>query len=57
MEFDQNNEVVKLCAKGMEFEGKGQPEEAAKYFKKAWNLSKTDFEKFTFPIFPSTSLS
>ena len=47
MIFDQDNEVVKLCAEGMEFEGKGQPEEALKLFQKAWNLSKTDFEKLT----------
>jgi hypothetical protein len=38
MEFDLNNKVVQLCAKGMELEGLAQPEEAAKVFDEAWRL-------------------
>lgn len=47
MEFDPNNNVVKLCAQGMDMEGKGKPEEASKLFLQAWNESTNDFEKFT----------
>ncbi len=47
MEFDQNNEVIKLCAKGMEMEGQGQQSNASNLFNEAWNLAITDFEKFT----------
>lgn len=46
MEFDQNNNIVKLCALGMEMEGKGKPEEANKLFMQAWNEATNDFEKF-----------
>ena len=47
MEFDQNNNVIKLCAQGMEMEGNGKPEEANKLFTQAWNEATNDFEKFT----------
>lgn len=47
MEFDQNNEVIQLCAKGMELEGYGQISEASNLFDEAWNLATSDFEKFT----------
>lgn len=47
MGFDPNNEVIKLCAKGMELEGHGKPEEANKLFMQAWNEAASDFEKFT----------
>lgn len=47
MEFDPNNHIVKLCAQGMEMEGKGRPEEASKLFLQAWNEATNDFEKFT----------
>jgi hypothetical protein len=47
MEFDPNNNVVKLCAQGMEMEGKGKPEEASSLFLQAWNEATNDFEKFT----------
>lgn len=47
MEFDPNNPVVKLCALGMEMEGKGEPEEAGRLFLQAWNEAVNDFEKFT----------
>lgn len=47
MQFDRNNQIVKLCARGMELEGQGNPKEAHNLFKQAWNESTTDFEKFT----------
>jgi len=47
MHFNQENEIVRLCAKGMEMEGKGQPAEAAQLFSEAWEKAKDDVEKFT----------
>lgn len=47
MEFDPNNNVIKLCAQGMDMEGKDNPEEASKLFLQAWNEATNDFEKFT----------
>jgi tetratricopeptide (TPR) repeat protein len=47
MEFDPNNNVVKLCLQGMDMEGKGKPEEASRIFLQAWNEATNDFEKFT----------
>lgn len=47
MQFDQNNNVVKLCAQGMDMEGKSKPEDASKLFLQAWNEATNDFEKFT----------
>jgi rifampin ADP-ribosylating transferase len=47
MEFNQDNKVVQLCAKGMEQEGNGLPEAAARLFNEAWSVAKTDFERFT----------
>ena len=47
MEFNPDNKVVQLCAKGMEQEGSGQPDEAARLFDEAWALASDDFEKFT----------
>jgi len=46
MKFDPDNEVVKLCALGMEFEGKGEKKKAAKLFQKAWKVSDTYFDKY-----------
>jgi rifampin ADP-ribosylating transferase len=46
MEFNPNNNVVKLCIQGMGMEEKGQPEEASKLFIQAWNEATYDFEKF-----------
>lgn len=48
MEFDTENEVVKLCAKGMELEGKGEKQQASELFLEAWNIAKTDFRKIHF---------
>lgn len=47
MHFDPQNEIVRLCAKGMEMEGKGNPAEAAQLFNEAWEKAKDDVEKFT----------
>ena len=47
MEFDPNNNIVKLCVQGMEMEGKDKPEEATKLFLQAWNEATNDFEKLT----------
>lgn len=46
MQFDPENNIVKLCAQGMEMEGSGRPEEAFKLFMQAWNESKNNIEKF-----------
>ena len=47
MQFDPNNNVIKLCAQGMDMESKGLAEEANKFFLQAWNEATNDFEKFT----------
>lgn len=46
MEFNANNTIVKLCIQGIAMEGKGNPEEAGKFFLQAWNEATYDFEKF-----------
>ena len=46
MEFSPNNNIVKLCIQGMGMEGKGETEEASKFFLQAWNEATNDFEKF-----------
>ena len=47
MQFDPDNNIVKLCAQGMNFEGEGKNEEALKLYQHAWNETTNDFEKFT----------
>ena len=47
MEFNPNNNVIKLCIEGMAMEEKGKPGEASKLFLRAWNEANNDFEKFT----------
>src|SRR5687768_15089442 len=47
MEFNPNNNVVKLCVQGMGMEEKEKPEEASKLFLQAWNEATNDFEKYT----------
>ena len=42
MNFDPNNKIVQLCAKGMEL----VDDEAKTVFTQAWNESSNDFEKF-----------
>ncbi len=46
MEFNPNNNVVKLCVQGMDMEQKGKPEEAGTLFLQAWNEATGDFEKY-----------
>ncbi len=46
MLFDPNNNIVKLCAEGMEFEGKGEPGKAHQQFLQAWEESTNNLEKF-----------
>lgn len=36
MEFNPNNNVVKLCLQGMVMEEQGEAEEASKLFLQAW---------------------
>ena len=47
MQFDSNNKVIQLCAKGMEMETNQKPGEAQTLFLQAWNEATNDFEKFT----------
>ncbi len=42
MNFDPNNKIVQLCAKGMEL----VDDEAKTVFTQAWNESTSDFERF-----------
>lgn len=46
MEFNTNNNVVKLCLQGMSMEDQGKPEEAGKLFLRAFGEATNDFEKF-----------
>lgn len=46
MEFNPNNNIIKLCLQGMSMEEQGKPEEAGKIFLQAFNESANDFEKF-----------
>ncbi len=46
MQFDPNNKIVKLSAEGMNFEGKGEAEEAHQMFQKDWEEASNSFEKF-----------
>jgi rifampin ADP-ribosylating transferase len=50
MEFDPNDNVIKLCVQGMDAE-KSKPEEASRLFLQAWNEATNDFEKFTAAYF------
>lgn len=46
MEFNPNNNVIKLCMEGMGMEEKGEQGEASKLFLQAWNEATNNFEKF-----------
>ena len=46
MEFNPNNNIIKLCIGAMGMEEKGKPGEANKIFLQAWNEATNDFEKF-----------
>jgi tetratricopeptide (TPR) repeat protein len=43
--MNPENPVVKLCAQGMEYESKGNFEEASSLFMSAWTQSTDDFER------------
>jgi tetratricopeptide (TPR) repeat protein len=45
MQFDISNDVVKLCAEGMELEGQGRTAKAIEMFQQAWDQSSNYFEK------------
>ncbi|MEO5980114.1 MAG: rRNA adenine methyltransferase [Chryseolinea sp.] len=47
MNFDSNNNVVKLCAQGMALEGQGRNEDALQVYEQAWTEATDDFERFT----------
>ena len=47
MKFDPNNNVVRLCAEGMDLEGQGKPYEASRLFSQAWDEAHDDFERVT----------
>lgn len=46
MEFNANNDIVKLCLQGMVMEEEDKSEEASKLFLQAWKEGTNDFEKF-----------
>ena len=46
MRFDPTNEIVQLCAEGMNLEGEDNGDQAAHLFMRAWHLAKNDYEKF-----------
>jgi hypothetical protein len=46
MQFDTENNIVKLCGSGMQLEGEGKPAEAANLFQQAWTEASTPTEKF-----------
>jgi len=46
MEFNPNNNIIKLCVQGIDMEEKGKPGEAGKLFLQAWNEATNDFEKY-----------
>lgn len=46
MLFDPNNNIVQLCAEGMNKEADGKNEEASLLFEKAWNEAGNDQERF-----------
>ena len=46
MEFNPNNNIIKLSIQAMALEEKGKAEDASKLFLQAWNEAANDFEKF-----------
>jgi len=45
-EFDPNNNIIKLCLRGLGMEDNGNLEEAGLLFLEAWNETTDDFERF-----------
>lgn len=46
IQFDPNNDIIKLCVMGIGMEDSGKPEDAGMLFFKAWSEAKNDFERF-----------
>jgi rifampin ADP-ribosylating transferase len=46
MEFNPNNNVIKLCLQGMDMEEKGNHDDAGHIFLQAFNEATNDFEKY-----------
>ena len=46
VQFDPNNNIIKLCLQGMVMEENGKLEEAALLFHDAWSEATDDFERF-----------
>jgi hypothetical protein len=46
IQFDQNNNIIKLLLRGMVMEDSGKPEDAGLIFLKAWSEATDDFERF-----------
>ncbi|HTH81565.1 MAG TPA: NAD(+)--rifampin ADP-ribosyltransferase [Mucilaginibacter sp.] len=46
MDFNPNNNIVKLCVRSLAVDEKGEHEEANKLSLQAWNEATNDFEKF-----------
>lgn len=57
MEFNPNNNIIKLCMQGMAMEEQGKAEEAGNIFLQAWNEATNDFEKFIAAYFVARNLS
>jgi len=46
MEFNPNNDIVRICLQGMSMEENGNPEEARRLFLQAWDKATNNFEKY-----------
>jgi hypothetical protein len=46
MDFNPNNNIIKLCLQAMSLEESDKAEDAGKLFLQAWNEATNDFEKF-----------
>lgn len=46
MNFDPDNEIVKLCAQGIETEGKGDIAQAKTIYTEAWEKASNDKERY-----------
>ena len=46
IQFDPNNNIIKLLLRGMGMEDSGKPEDASSLFLKAWSEATDDFERF-----------
>lgn len=55
IQFDPNNNIIKLCLLGMGMEENGRPEDAGTLFHKAWSDAANDFERFISAYFLARS--